>query len=83
MIRVAQEIARAALPALAELDDAQLRRVVYNRDWRVVLGYYPSAGEAAVLNAAFTLELLLERCDGDTVGQVLEVVDRVRAGMVA
>lgn len=83
MIRVAQEIARAALPALAGLDDAQLRRVVYNRDWRVVLGYHPSAGEAAVLDVAFTLELLLERCDSETVGLVFKVVDRVRASMVA
>lgn len=83
MIRVAQEIARAALPALAGLDDAQLYEVVVRRNWRKVLGYSPSAGATAVLDAARALGTLLERCDGDTVGQVLDVVDRVRASMVA
>lgn len=83
MIRVAQEIARAALSALAELDDAQLHDVVEKRNFREVVGYWPSAGETAVLDAARALGTLLERCDSDTVGQVLDVVDRVRAGMVA
>lgn len=82
MIRVAQEIARAALPALAELDDAQLYEVVVRRNWRKVLGYLPSAEATAVLDAARALGTLLERCDSHTVGQVLEVVDRVRAGSV-
>lgn len=81
-MRLAHEIARAALPACEPLTDDQLRRVV-DGQFRTVLGYYPSGGEVAVLDAARALGALLGRCDGDTVGRVLEVVDRARARMVA
>ena len=89
MTRVALEIARAALPPLAEATDNDVIAILHVpphqtvKVWRDRLGYYPSSGEIAAIDAARALETVLERCDSDTIGQVLEVVDRVRASMVA
>lgn len=69
------ELARL-LPVLSELDDRALQDIAVRRDWRNVLGCWPSAGERAFLDAAQAVSILIERCDAETVTGFLELVDR-------
>lgn len=66
------------LPGLDALSPADLYDVVVRRDFRNVVGYWPSRGEQAVLDAARALQTLGECCDADTVDAVLGVFARLR-----
>jgi hypothetical protein len=76
--RVAVEIAKA-MPMLADATDEQVRDLV---DGWTVLDLPPlSPAVHLTIEWARLTERLVQRVDADTVDALLEVVDRLRAGM--